>query len=259
MQLGDIVEVRAPAGRFVADPDPSIPAVLIAGGIGVTPFISMLRGGLAATPNRTVYLFYGVRQGREHAFKAELEQLAREQPAFHLVVVYSQPGPGDVQGRDYQHAGHVSIELLRSALPTGRHRFYVCGPPSMMASLVPALLQWGVAPGDLAYEAFGPASVRSAQGQAADKRAPGVPSFAIAFRRSGRTLAWDGSDESLLDFADRHDVPVASGCRSGGCGSCEVGLLAGSVRYAKTPDHDLAPGRCLLCVGLPDGALELDA
>jgi ferredoxin len=50
-----------------------------------------------------------------------------------------------------------------------------------------------------------------------------------------------------------------SGCRSGSCGSCETRLVSGTVHYANPPDHDIAPGHCLLCVGTPASALVLEA
>jgi ferredoxin len=86
-----------------------------------------------------------------------------------------------------------------------------------------------------------------------------APAVEVKFRRSGRTLAWDGRDASLLDFAERHGVEVESGCRSGGCGACQTRVVSGTVRYAHEPDHDTAPGHCLMCVGKPSSALVLDA
>lgn len=259
LQVGDVVKVKAPAGRFVVDPESSVPIVLIAGGIGITPLLSMLRGGLAAEPNRMVHLYYGVRHGSEHGFRNELEELARLHPAFHLNVVYSQPGPDDASGQDFQHVGHIDVDLLRRTLPAGRHRFYVCGPPAMMASLVPALVEWGVLPDDIHHEAFGPASARSAQASSRVEVPRASPSLEVMFRKSARTLAWDEKDTNLLDFAERHDLSVESGCRSGSCGTCEVKLLSGTVRYAEKPDHEISPGHCLLCVGFPETALELEA
>lgn len=155
---GDILKVKAPSGRFFLDPDPAVPAVFLAGGIGITPMMSMLKWCLAEQPLRAVHLYYGVRHSGEHAFKEALETLATTHPMFHLNVVYSRASQDDVQGRDYQHAGHVGLELLRRTLPHGRHQFYVCGPPPMMASMVPALHEWGVLPQDVHHEAFGPAS-----------------------------------------------------------------------------------------------------
>jgi uncharacterized protein len=255
---GDVLEVKAPSGHFVIDPNAALPAVLIAGGIGITPMMSMLRWSLAQQPRRTVHLYYGLRNGGEHAFKPLLEELAASQANFHLNVVYSRPGPDDQPARDYQHAGHVDTELLRRTLPHGRHQFYVCGPAAMMESLVPALAEWGVPRQDIHFEAFGPASIRLEPATAAAPAAGPAPAFEVHFQRSGRTLQWDGQDANLLDFAERHAVEVDSGCRSGSCGTCETRLLSGSVRYAHAPDHDIAPGHCLLCVGTPESALVLE-
>ena len=257
VQVGDVLRVKAPAGHFVIDPDPAVPVVLIGGGIGITPMMSMLRWCIATQPERAVHLYYGLRNSDEHAFKPQLEEIAATHPALHLNIVYSRPGELDVQGRDHQHPGHVDIALLRRTLPHGRHAFYVCGPPPMMQALVPALMEWGVPPADIHHEAFGPASIKL-QGAPEVAAADGA-ALEIRFKRSGRTLSWDGRDASLLDFAERHGIAVDSGCRSGGCGSCETGLLEGKVQYANAPDHDIAAGHCLLCVGRPASPLVLEA
>ena len=257
VQVGDVLPLRAPAGHFYIDPDAALPAVLVAGGIGITPMMSMLRWCLAQQPQRRLHLYYGLRHGGEHAFKEQLQALAAEHPQLSLHVAYSRPGEADHQGVDYQHAGRVDLALLQQTLPHGRHAFYLCGPGAMMETLVPALQGWGVPEADIHFEAFGPASLRK----------PGVsvpPSaaadeVAIRFERSGRSLAWDGQDASLLDFAERHGVAVESGCRSGGCGSCQTRLLSGTVVYDRAPDHDVAAGHCLLCVGRPATALVLEA
>lgn len=257
VQVGDILRVKAPSGHFFIDPDPDVPAVLIGGGIGITPMMSMLRWCMARQPQRVIHLYYGLRSSGEHAFKPLLETVAASHPALHLHIVYSRPGASDILGRDYQHAGHVDVELLRRTLPPGRHQFYVCGPPAMMNVLVPALAEWGVPVADIHFEAFGPASVQLPG--ARDVTASAVAVVDVQFRRSGRTLTWDGRDASLLDFAERHGIEVESGCRSGGCGSCETRLLEGQVRYANVPDHDVAAGHCLLCVGRPSSSLVLEA
>jgi ferredoxin-NADP reductase len=256
---GDILKARAPSGHFCIDDNPNLPAVFIAGGIGITPLMSMLRWCLTEQPARTIHLFYALRQGAEHAFKTALDDLALAHPGFHLHVIYSRPGSGDVLGRDYRHSGHVDVDLLRNSLPHGRHQFYVCGPPPMMQSLVPALREWGVPESDIHFEAFGPASVGAA-GPATNEPLPATAvSIDVRFQRSGRALVWDGRDANLLDFAERHNVVVDSGCRSGSCGTCETKLLSGAVTYAVRPDYEIAAGHCLLCVGKPESPLVLEA
>jgi len=259
VHLGDVLRLQAPSGHFVINPDASVPAVFIAGGVGITPLMSMLRWCVAEQPGRLIHLYYGVRSSADHAFKRVLEDLAASHPALRLTVVYSSPGPEDVLGRDYCHVGRIDLELLRGTLPHGRHKFYVCGPPPMMQSLVLALRDWGVQADDIHFEAFGPASVRPAVSLTNEPKVVADAAIEVHFSRSGRTLSWDGQDANLLDFAERHDLAVDSGCRSGSCGTCETRLVSGIVTYTDNPDHDITKGHCLLCVGKPQSALVLEA
>ena len=253
-QAGTILQVRAPSGQFVFDPDPKAPPVFIAGGIGITPILAMLKCALADRPDQPSHLFYGVRNGQDHAFKTVLSQLSKAHPGFDLHVLYSDPSTEDVIGRDYDLQGFINLDLLKQTLPHGRHAFYLCGPDPMMKALIPALEAWGVDDADIHRESFGPQTTAPKQ----VKPASG-PVLAIGFRRSGRTLDWTGQDATLLDFAERHSVMIESGCRNGICGTCETRLISGRVAYAIKPDHDMAPGHCLPCVGTPATALELDA
>jgi ferredoxin len=171
--------------------------------------------------------------------------------------VYSKPLPGDRVALDYQHLGRVDMALLKQTLPRGEHPFYLCGPTALLESLVPGLIAWGVASSDIHFEAFGPASVRLPA--AAEVPAPGSGEpLQIQFMRSGRTLQWTGKHANLMDFAEAHGIAVESGCRSGSCGSCLTQVASGSVRYEHTPDFDLLPGQCLLCVGQPRSPLALE-
>ena len=254
-QLGTRLDVRAPSGQFFFVADPDAPPVFIAGGIGITPMLSMLKSALADQPGRAAHLFYGVRNGQDHAFKADLRQLADAHSGLTLHTLYADPTQQDVQGGDYDLPGFISLDLLKQTLPHGRHAFYICGPDPMMKSLIPALLGWGVAEADIHRESFGPQT--AAPTPAAFPVAG--PALAIGFRRSGRTMDWVGRDANLLDFAERHSIPVDAGCRGGSCGTCETRLISGRVHYAAQPEFDVTSGNCLLCVATPATALELDA
>jgi ferredoxin-NADP reductase len=258
VHAGSTLQVRAPSGHFHLDIRDLTPVVLIGGGIGITPMMSMLRWCAQHQPQRTVHLFYGVRNSAEHAYKAVLEGMAAKLPQLRLHVVYSRPLPEDKEGADYQHQGRVDLALLKQTLPHGAHQFYICGPAAMMESLVPDLTQWGVASTDIHFEAFGPATVRTPKGGAEEQGADAAIAIPVHFQRSGRTLTWNGKEGNLLDFAEAHGIQVESGCRSGSCGSCVSKLVSGTVVYDSPPDYDLAPGQCLLCVGKPSAPLELD-
>jgi ferredoxin-NADP reductase len=241
---------------FVLGEDARVPVVLIAGGIGITPLFAIAREALAASPDRAIHLIHGVRDARDRVFAAELLGLAERHRNFRLTFVHSGRSPNEADLPDDHESGFIDVELLRRILPHGQHHFYVCGPPPMMDSLVPALREWGVAGDAVRYEAFGPASIESAKGLLATPLASPIE---VRLAQSGRTLNWTGEDTNLLDFAERHGVSVDSGCRSGSCGTCATAVVSGEVLYAQRPAFDLAPGQCLLCVSAPTSDLVLEA
>lgn len=256
VSTGTVLQVRAPAGVFVLDEDAIAPVVLIAGGIGITPLFAMARAALAARPERAIHLFYGVRDSREIVFEADLVQMEALYPNFHITIVLNRSLAEEGEGSTSRAIGFIDVNLLRGVLPAVDHDYYVCGPPAMMATLVPAMREWGVANDAVHYEAFGPASIGPAETLVpAVLHAP----LSVRFAQTGRTIDWTGEDATLLDFAERHGIDIPSGCRSGSCGTCETTIRSGAVRYAQRPAFDLAPGRCLPCVGAPAGDLVLGA
>ena len=224
VHAGDTLQLRAPGGHFHLDTAALTPVVLIAGGIGITPMMSMLRWCVQHQPERAVHLYYGVRHSAEHAYKALLEDMAGKWPQFTLHVVYSNPQPEDKHPQDYQHTGHVNLDLLRRTLPHGPHQFYICGPTAMLESLAPALVQWGVAAADVHFEAFGPASVRLPSQEAKERAPLSVEPLPIHFARSARSLPWNTKYSNLLDFAEAHGIQIESGCRSGSFESAGAGM-----------------------------------
>lgn len=255
--VGTVLDVRAPGGHFHLEAG-SGPVVLIAGGIGITPLMAMLEWSLEHEADREVWLFYGVRHGRELALRERLESQASRHANFHLRYCFSDPLPHEMAGRDFHHHGRVGIDLLRLQLPLKPYHFYICGPGPMMASMVEGLEGWGVPDERIHFEAFGPASVKRRQVQpaAAPESAPDVQ---VTFARSGRQVPWRRSAGSLLEFAEQEGIAVDSSCRGGACGTCRTTISAGEVSYFQTPDYDPEPGTCLLCVCTPKTSVTLEA
>ena len=260
--VGTSLQVRAPAGHFYLDRGET-PVVLVAGGIGITPLLSMVNGSLAAQPGREIWLFYGVRDGREAIMREHLAALAAAHPHFHPRLCFSQPRPDEHLGRDYHHRGRVDVTLFRLELPLRPYHFYVCGPTPMMESLIPALEDWGVPPDRIHCEAFGPAAISRRQPAPAptDARRVTPPGEVIQvnFAKTGRQLAWPPGATSLLELAEAHGIGVDSGCRAGSCGTCQTRIKDGEVVYRQPPDYDPEPGTCLLCLCTPKTPLTLEA
>jgi len=259
--VGSRLQVRAPAGHFHLDRGDA-PVVLIAGGIGITPMLSMLNWSLAEQPGREIWLFYGVRQGRELVMKSHLEALASAHPNFHLWRCFSDPRAEEQVGVDFQHRGRVDINLLRMQLPLKPYHFYICGPTPMMESLVSALEDWGVPDARIHFEAFGPASIKRKQAavaSAAESPVAATETILVTFAQSGKQFVWQPTAGSLLEFAEANGITIHSGCRAGGCGSCQTTIRSGAVLYRQPPDYDPEPGTCLLCVSTPKTSVTLEA
>jgi ferredoxin-NADP reductase len=255
VQVGDVLDVRAPAGTFLIDPFAKEPIVLFGAGIGITPLVSMLEAIVHAGGGREVYAVFGFRSGLEHPFKSHLERLAQSNPHVHLHVCYSAPRDTDVLYKDYNHQGRLTIERIREVLPSNNFPFYVCGPGPLMESLVPALWEWGVPESHVHFEAFGPASVKSISRSA--NRA--VETCEVRFERSGRVALWDGSFASLLEFGESLGIAIPSGCRAGSCGECMMAIRNGSALPLKSSAISVPPGHCLACISVPAGPIALEA
>lgn len=254
---GNILDVKAPTGKFYLDLNRHAPVVLIGGGIGITPVLSMLTAICESGFKRETWFFYGVRNHREHIMHEFMQELAQQHDNIHLHVCYSDPGPDDRQGHDYHHNGFVSVELMRRLLPSSNYEFYICGPPPMMESITRDLREWGVPEEDIRFEAFGPATVRKAKAATGDARPTGE--FTVEFVRSGKTLDWDPAFESLLEFAEENGVPIDCGCRAGNCGTCLTAVRTGEVAYINEPGETPEEGSCLTCISVPKTNLTLDA
>ncbi|MCP4286672.1 MAG: 2Fe-2S iron-sulfur cluster binding domain-containing protein [Gammaproteobacteria bacterium] len=261
VQEGTRLLVKAPSGHFHLMADDPLPIVLVGGGIGITPMLSILNTVMSSGTSREVWLYYGVCNGAEHVMKKHLESLRKAHPNFHLYVCYSSPAEGDVEGVDYHHRGRIDLQLLRSTLKLMRYQFYVCGPRQMMETLVPALEGWGVATDDIYYESFGPASLikHETPTRQVTTEETAAQAFTITLSKSGRSIPWDPGTDSLLEFVEANGIEVESGCRAGSCGSCQTGLAAGEVDYHQAPDADVDSGHCLLCISTPKSDLTLVA
>ena len=253
VKVGSTLDVRAPQGAFFLDPRDELPVVLIGGGIGITPIISMAESIVHDRSDRQVYVFGGFRNSRENPFAEILNKVGSEQESIRVDITYSRPMPGDLRGRDYDNKGHIDIARLREVLPSNNFRFYVCGPPAMMESLVPALLSWGVPDDHIHFEAFGPASVKRLSTNSSKEPRN------VKFAKTQKSLVWTGQEQSLLDLAESNGVVLDSGCRAGNCGQCMTGVRSGKCLHVKHPGVPVGDDACLTCIAIPEEDLVLEA
>ncbi len=256
LKPGDVLDVLAPNGGFHLNVQSDRPVALIAGGVGVTPVLSMLKWLAATGSHREVWFFYAARCGEDIALRAEIDAIIAGNANFHGVTIFSAPTPECEKAKAFDRKGHLTVDVLKETLGTSNYEFYVCGPPPMMEAVTSALEEWGVPEEDIHFEAFGPASVKQVSH---DEAAVGEGAARVTFSRSGKTLDWTPEAGTLLELADASGIRVNAGCRAGNCGTCATAVKEGKVRYLTKPASKPAEGTALLCISCPEGNLVLDA
>jgi hypothetical protein len=259
LREGDILDVKAPAGHFYLELNQPQPVVLLSGGVGITPMLSMMNAIIESGSKREVWFFHGARNRMEHIQRSYLMEIAGQYDNIHIHICYSQPLPEDVQGRNFQHHGRLTVDLLKQLLPSNNFQYYLCGNGAFMQTLTEGLEAWGVPESAIHFEAFGPASVKKKAAPAPSAMVLTGPQPQVTFAKSGKVFAWEPGLLNLLDFAREKGIRLDSGCCAGSCGSCLVAIQSGNVEYLKKPDSSVEQGSCLTCICRPQNDLVIDA
>ncbi|GFF93019.1 hypothetical protein IFM53868_07045 [Aspergillus udagawae] len=159
---GQIVQVSHPRGQFVlSSVHESSPIVLIAGGVGITPLLSMWKflGSAASSTKRPVHLAYATRTTAARAFFKEVTDATRSNALFRATYFVEYPAVNDQIGRDYHHAGRIDLQRLDAHwdlfLNDPRTAYYICGPSSFLKAVKSSLLVQGVESPRIKMEVFG--------------------------------------------------------------------------------------------------------
>ena len=256
--VGSRLDVKPPMGRFVLDRSSFKPLLLIAGGIGITPLLAMLKAHLArsgAIP--PVYLVHCCRNRSVQAFRSVLDCL-REKHGINVLHVYSQPLPGDRQKSNCQVHGHLSLAHIaafmdschilhggkRVAMPWFESDVYVCGPHGFQESLVAGLIEAGFNADRVFTESFDAGRGNWRQGT--------LERAEVIFSASNKTVTWNAEGgQSLLELAEAAGLQPGNACRMGVCQSCSAELMEGKVHYEYSFTTRTENGHVLLCSAVP--------
>jgi phthalate 4,5-dioxygenase reductase component len=200
VKVGDTLSVSTPRNNFELAPRAK-QFIFIAGGIGITPILSMMRH-LRHSANTAFKLYYCTRDAEGTAFADVLQS---EFPG-HVLLHHDH---GDVsQAYDFW-------PLLES--PTAAH-IYCCGPKGLMDSVADMSGHWPS--GSVHFESFGVDARMFAENTA----------FTVRLQKSGQSVAV-GKDQSILEALRANGYQVRSSCESGTCGTCKTHLIAGEADH----------------------------
>lgn len=257
---GSTVSLRAPAGAFRYPSGDDRPVALIAGGVGITPMMSMLRHAVAAEPSRPVTLLYSVHTQRDIAYRQELRWLAERAPQTRIVVTTTR-GP---RSPEYD-SGRVDARMIEAHVDAPKDTvFMICGPAAMIDAVKEVLGRMGVPESQVRSEAFeaAVASTAEAPTPAVAEQAPGGAAGGATLRLVGSELtATIAPGQSLLDAAEAAGADIPFACRAGVCGTCRTRLVSGDVdcRSESLDPADREDGFILPCVSWASGDCALEA
>lgn len=253
LRPGESVFALGPSGSFVA-PHDRAPAhlVMIAGGSGITPVISILETALGDRPELRVTLIYGNRAWRDVIFRERLAELARRFPErLRVDHVLHEPDEGWTGPR-----GLLDRDALERQLPSdeGDCLYYLCGPLPMMDAARAALEARGVGPERIREERFHSPS---------EARAPLLEAPVMARMRVGGRdhVVRVDPGQTLLEAGLAAGAELPFSCAMGGCGACKVKLVSGTV-HTEEPSclspRERAEGYVLTCCSRPTSAVALE-
>ncbi|HQA07855.1 MAG TPA: FAD-binding oxidoreductase [Syntrophomonadaceae bacterium] len=255
VKVGDVLETTGPAGQFYYNPlIHGKDLVFLAGGSGITPFMSMIREVTdRLLLDRKIHLIYGSRSPQEAIFHKELMSLAADYSNFSYDLVISDPGSG-YEGL----TGLIDADLIISRIGSVEGKtFFICGPQEMYAFTIPELKELGVPDRRIRRELFGlPKQVYN--DPAWPKEVSPQSVFTVKLS-SGREIP-ARADEPLLVSMERAGLVIENCCRSGECSLCRVKLVKGQVFHARTAKlrkSDHQAGYIHSCAAYPISDVEI--
>jgi ferredoxin-NADP reductase/DMSO/TMAO reductase YedYZ heme-binding membrane subunit len=247
---GSVLRVSAPAGRFVFDGTTGQHVLLLAGGVGITPLMAIVRTLTARAYTGRIDLVYSVKTAADLVFGAELTTLAARFPNLRVHPTLTREGP----------KRQIDAALLQAIVPDLRQiPIYLCGPDPMMAAVRSTLRELGAT--QVMTEAFVSPRGAPAAGEDEDVGAVADGPRTVQFASTGETAELT-DEQTVLEAAEDAGVDIPSDCRTGICGQCKTPLLRGRVvmeNQDALTENDRKRRLILACQARPVGAVVVDA
>jgi ring-1,2-phenylacetyl-CoA epoxidase subunit PaaE len=257
LRVGDTVEVMPPQGRFTAPDAPTGHYLLIAGGSGITPVLSIAKT-LLETSDARVTLIYGNRDTASIMFRSEIAEL-KDRYLTRLSIVHVFDGEAqEIPLFSGQITEEKARELFAGWVPVaGVTTAYLCGPKPMMDGAATALAEAGLPKDQIHFELFlsdqpGRAA-RKAEAEAA-KAAGDMVTATVIIEGHAHTFDMPRRGQSVLEAAREHGLDAPYSCKAGVCSTCMCRLKEGEVEMMQNyalEDYEVERGLVLSCQSIP--------
>lgn len=222
LKVGSLLQSSSPSGNFHYNPlyqDGNL--VFIAGGSGITPFMSMIREMADRNTALRVHMLYGSRVEGDVIYLDELKRIAANHKNFSFDIVVSEPAEGFTGKK-----GFINAELIKDAISPGEWTFFVCGPEAMYNFCLGELEKLSVPNRNVRVEVMGaPRDITLQPGWPQEVSAKDVFRVLVKGKQSVEARA----TEPLMVSLERSGITIPALCRSGECSLCRTKLLSGKV------------------------------
>lgn len=272
IQAGDRLKLSGPSGKFVFTGEGADSVLLIAGGVGITPLMSILRYLSDRNWPGDIYFLNVAKTEHDLIFRREIDDLRKRFPKLELCTTLTRCE--ETSGWSGERGRLSEASLARFVPSIERTPVYLCGPNEMMDAAVKVLSALGVPAGRIHTEAFAGKKLPVAKAVASPEEparvAANVPKppapwplqiKSIRFVRSNVQTESD-SETTLLEAAEAASVSIPFECRSGFCGQCKTRLVMGTVRMDSEDALSTAEkssGLVLACQARATTSVEVDA
>lgn len=258
LRVGDELVVEGPFGDFVYVPETQAGIshlVLVAGGSGITPILSIIESALAQPRGPRLQLIYANRSPETTMFRERLLELEQQYPQrFKLDIGYSESAAssGAFKLLDHKSLNGLISENWGQEVFTGQNHFYVCGPEGLKDSVQAYLRKQGVPESRVSVERF-VTSVTEPEGECHE---------VLINLADGETYALQvAENQTILEVAKQASVPIPRACEAGSCGTCKCHLAKGAAALPETAsglsDDEIKQGYTLACQARPRSDLVL--
>ena len=227
--VGSKVEVSAPSGNFEYQPLRDAQKVIcIAGGSGITPFLSMANAIADGDEDFEMTLLYGSRDYDSILFREELEALTNKCDKINVIHVLEKAK----RGFKNSEKGYITAELIKKYAPDNEpYSVFICGSQQMYAFVDKEIEKLGLAKKYIRHEMFGEFHNPKTQ----EDYPAGVPEkIKITVTVQDKTyIIFGSSSDSVMQILEKSEIPVPARCRSGECGFCHSRLLSGEIYIPK--------------------------
>jgi len=254
LNRGDEILISKPMGDFHLDVTTEKPIVLLSGGVGITPMMSMLEHISKNQTERKVNFIHSSLNKAVQPFFNRLKELKQQHAQLDLSLFHSNPLNDEQEGIDYDFAGLVIRETLTNIVDR-ENAYFLCGPVGFMEAMYNHLINLNVAETDIFYEFFGEGKTLGTKPVFKDSNSAELK---VSFTRSEVETNWSYDAQNILELAEANGLNPANSCRMGTCSTCESTLVSGSIEYDPEPFMEESEGKIFICCAKPTSDISVE-